>query len=163
MSAQKVTRIVAIAVVASVAALTPAPKIGVASVSAAERNRELHVTKECLDGPQSFVGQWQFCTIKSSNFGRIKVNSRVYYVDPPNFEVLLQDSAVVLDAGNGNRAIGRCTVDYATGLGLCTFSDGIGRFAGFRARIQVTPPADKTDYWHWDGTYSFDRESDRDR
>ena len=83
------------------------------------------------------------------------MNSRVYYVDPPNFELGLQDSAVVLDAGNGNRAIGRCTVDFATGLGLCTFSDGTGRFAGFRARIQVTPPADDTDYWHWDGTYSF--------
>ena len=34
------------------------------------------------------------------------------------------DSNVVLDAGNGNRAVGRCTLDLVTGLGLCTFSDG---------------------------------------
>jgi len=158
MRAQKITRIIAIAVVASSAALTPAPTVGVASVSAAERRgelRELHVTKECLEGPQSFVGPWQFCTIKSSSVGRIKVGSRIYYVDAWNEPLLLQDSAVVLDAGNGNRAVGRCTVDFATGLGLCTFSDGTGRFAGFHARIQVTPPTDETNFWHWDGTYSF--------
>jgi hypothetical protein len=152
MSARKITRIIAIAVVASSAALTPAPQIGVASVSAAERKGELHVTKECIG---TFVGAWEFCTIKSSNVGRIKVDSRVYYVDAWNEPLGLQDSAVVLDAGNGNRAVGRCTVDFATGRGLCTFSDGTGRFAGFHARIQVTPPADQTDFWHWDGTYSF--------
>ena len=47
MSAQKITRIVAIAVVASFAALTPALSIGVASVSAAARRRgdvQLHST-----------------------------------------------------------------------------------------------------------------------
>ena len=152
MNAQKITRIIAFTAAASFAALIPAPSIGVVSVSAAERKGELHVTKDC---PGNFVGPWEFCTIKSSNFGRIKVNSRVYYVDPWNEPLRLQDSAVVLDAGNGNRAVGRCTIDFATGLGLCTFSDGTGRFAGFRARIQVTPPADDKDFWHWDGTYSF--------
>jgi hypothetical protein len=152
MSAQKIRRIIGIAIVACSAALIPAPPVGVASVSAAERKGELHVTKECA---LTFVGPWEYCTIKSSNFGRIKVNSRVYYVDAGNELLGLQDSAVVLDAGNGNRAVGRCTVDFATGLGLCTFSDGTGRFAGFHARIQVTPPTDETDFWHWDGTYSF--------
>jgi len=152
MSAPKITRIIAIAVVASSAALTSAPQIGVASVSAAERKGELHVTKECTG---AFVGAWEFCTITSSNVGRIKVGSRIYYVDAWNEPLGLQDSAVVLDAGNGNRAVGRCTVDFATGRGLCTFSDGTGRFAGFHARLQVTPPADETDFWHWDGTYSF--------
>ena len=126
---------------------------GAASVSASShRDKPLHVTKECSG--QS-VGAWGFCTIKSSNLGRITVDSRVYYVDPPNFALGLQDSAVVLDAGDGNRAVGRCTVDFATGLGLCTFSDGTGRFAGFQARVQVSPPATPDDDWHWDGTYSF--------
>jgi hypothetical protein len=137
-----------------VVALTFALSTGAASVSASsQREKPLHVTKECL--PDQRVGAWEFCTIKSSNLGRIKVDSRVYYVDPPNLAVGLQDSAVVLDAGDGNRALGRCTVDFATGLGLCTFSDGTGRFAGFRARVQVTPPANDQDFWHWDGTYSF--------
>ena len=126
---------------------------GASSVSASSGpGRPLHVTKECVGGA---VGAWEFCTITFSNFGRIKVGSRVYYVDPPNLPLGLQDSAVVLDAGGGNRAIGRCTVDYTTGLGLCTFSDGTGRFAGFNARVKVSPPASEDDDWHWDGTYSF--------
>ena len=136
-----------------VVALTHALGTGAASVSASsQREKPLHVTKECSG--QS-VGAWEFCTIKSSSLGRIKVDSRVYYVDPPNLALGLQDSAVVLDAGDGNRALGRCTVDFATGLGLCTFADGTGRFAGFHARVQVTPPANDQDFWHWDGTYSF--------
>ena len=139
--------------VVPVAALTCALSTGAAPVSAfSERERPLHVTKECSG--QS-VGAWEFCTIKSSNLGRIKVDSRVFYVDPPNYALGLQDSAVVLDAGEGNRAVGRCTVDFATGLGLCTFSDGTGRFAGFHARVRVTPPANDKDFWHWDGTYGF--------
>jgi hypothetical protein len=71
------------------------------------------------------------------------------------------DSNVVLDAGSGNRAVGRCTLDLGTGLGLCTFSDGIGQFAGFRARVDVTPPTDGL-HWHWNGTYSFSRRDDDD-
>ncbi len=136
-----------------VAALILALSTGTALVSASgERSRPLHVTKECVGGA---VGAWEFCTITSSNLGRIKVGSRVYYVDPPNLELGLQDSAVVLDAGGGNRAVGRCTVDYETGLGLCTFSDGTGKFAGFNARVKVTPPSGPGDDWHWEGTYSF--------
>jgi len=65
------------------------------------------------------------------------------------------DSNVVLDAGGGNRAIGRCTLDLLSGIGLCTFSDGIGNLAGFHARARVSPPTDGVN-WHWDGFYSFD-------
>ena len=136
-----------------VVALTLALSTGAASVSAhSERSRPLHVTKECIGGA---VGAWEYCTITSSNLGRIKVGSRVYYVDPPNLVLGLQDSAVVLDAGDGNRAVGRCTVDFATGLGLCTFSDGTGRFAGFNARVEVAPLDATGVSWGWDGTYSF--------
>jgi hypothetical protein len=126
---------------------------GATSVSAfPERTRPLHVTKECT----AFHGTaGEFCTITSSNLPRIKVGSRVYYDQSANTPEGLLDSNVVLDAGNGNRALGRCTVDLATGLGLCTFSDGIGRFAGFNARVQVTPPSGEGDDWHWEGSYSF--------
>ena len=137
-----------------VIALTFTLSAGSTPVSASnERGRALHVAKECL--PESAVGAWPFCTITVSNVGPIVPGARVYYVDPPNLDLLLQDSAVVLDAGNGNRAVGRCTVDYQTGLGLCTFSDGTGSLAGFNARVKVTPPAEPGAYWHWDGTYSF--------
>ena len=69
------------------------------------------------------------------------------------------DSNVILDAGGGNRAIGRCTLDLTTGLGLCTFSDGTGNFAGFHARVKVSPPTDGKN-WHWDGVYGFDEDGE---
>jgi hypothetical protein len=134
-------------------ALTLALGIGAASMTASSpRNKPLHVTKDCYS--TDAVGPWAFCTIRTSNLGRIK-GARIYYVDPPNFVLGLQDSAVVLDAGSGNRAFGRCTVDFATGLGLCTFSDGTGRLAGFTARVEVSPLDATGINWGWDGTYSF--------
>jgi hypothetical protein len=60
----------------------------------------------------------------------------------------------VLDAGGGNKAVGRCTLDGATGPGLCTFSDGTGRLAGFGARVDVSPPTDGV-HWQWIGAYEF--------
>ena len=52
------------------------------------------------------------------------------------------------------RAVGRCTLDLATLLGLCTFSDGTGRFSGFQARVEVSYLGTDSDF-AWDGTYSF--------
>ena len=157
MSAQKITRIVAIAVVASFAALTPAPSIGVASVSAAPRKGDLHVTKECSE---YFGAAGDWCTITVSNLRRIAVGSRIFYGQALGIPAGLLDSNVVLDAGNGNRAVGRCTLDLTTGLGLCTFSDGTGQFAGFQARVDVTCPGDGI-VCDLDGTYSFTPSADR--
>jgi hypothetical protein len=137
---------------AGYAALSVGLTNGVAAVSASsERSRELHVTKECSEWTGA---AGDFCTITSSNLARIKVGSRVYYDQAAGIPAGLLDSNVVLDAGNGNRAVGRCTLDLATGTGLCTFSDGTGRFGGFSARVRVSPPTDGVN-WHWDGTYSF--------
>ena len=126
----------------------------VASVSAhSERTRDLHMTKECSEW-KGAAGD--HCTITSSNIAGIKVGSRVYYVQAAGILEGVMDSNIVLDAGKGNRAVGRCTLDQKTGLGLCTFSDGTGRLAGFNARIQVSPPTDSENkHWHWDGTFSF--------
>jgi hypothetical protein len=135
-------------------ALTFSLSMRVTSVSASEaRNGQLHVTKEC-SANQGLAGQ--FCTITSSNLAEIKVGSKVIYDQPAGIPTGLLDSNVVLDAGGGNRAVGRCTLDLANGLGLCTFSDGTGTFAGFQARVDVSPPP-PTDgvNWHWNGTYSF--------
>ena len=154
MSAQKITRIVAIAVVASLAALAPAPSIGVASVSASARKGDLYVTKECS---QYNGAAGSFCTITSSNL-EILIGSQVFYDQAANIPAGLLDSNVVLDAGNGDRAVGRCTLDFSTGLGLCTFSDGTGRFSGFQARVEVSYLGPE---WAWDGTYSFTPRVDR--
>jgi hypothetical protein len=122
---------------------------GVASVSASsERSRPLHVTKECSEYTG---GAGSFCTITSSNLRRIPAGSRAYYDQAAGVPAGLLDSNVVLDAGKGNRALGRCTLDLTTGLGLCTFSDGTGNLAGFRARVEV----DCTAECRWDGAYSF--------
>ena len=125
---------------------------GAASVSASGRDRRLHATKECSEYHGN-AGEW--CTISSSNLRSLPVGTKVFYTQPLGIPTGMLDSNVVLDAGNGNRAVGRCTFDLATGLGLCTFSDGTGKFAGFSARVQVSPPAEGDEDWHWEGTYSF--------
>jgi hypothetical protein len=54
--------------------------------------------------------------------------------------------------------VGRCTLDLATGLGLCTFYDGTGQLAGFEARVDVTCSAGPD--CDWDGTYGINRGRD---
>ena len=100
-----------------------------------------------------------FCTITSSNLSRILVGSTIVYDQAAGIPAGMLDSNVVLDAGNGDRAVGRCTLDFSTGLGLCTFSDGTGRFSGFQARVEVSSLGGYD--WAWDGTYSFTPRDDR--
>jgi hypothetical protein len=120
------------------------------------RNGRLHITKGC--GDYTYTAG-SYCTITSSNLAEIKVGSKVFYDQAANIPTGLLDSNVVLDAGGGNRAVGRCTVDLTTFLGLCTLSDGTGQFAGFSARINVSPGDGN---FHWDGTYKFRPEHDGD-
>ena len=116
------------------------------------RSGALHVTKECSEY-SGLAGS--FCTITSSNVKAIEVGSRVIYAKAAGATL---DTDVVLDTpGPGNnKAFGHCALDLATGLGLCTFSGGTGRFTWFDARVDVTPPTviDQLN-WHWEGTYSF--------
>jgi hypothetical protein len=130
----------------------------VASVSAdSQRNGDLHVTKECS---QYTGAAGSFCTITSSNIPEIKVGSKVVYGQAAGIPAGMLDSNVVLEVGAGNWAVGRCTLDLGTGLGLCTFSDGTGPLAGFQARVDVSPPTDGKN-WHWTGTYRFSPQPDR--
>jgi hypothetical protein len=128
------------------------------------RSGLLQVDKECSE----YQGQpGDFCTITSSNLSEITPGAKVFYTQPAGIPAGMLDTNVLLDAGDGSRAIGRCTLDFATGRGLCTFSDGTGDFAGFNARVKVTPPGFEGDDWHWRGTYGFregvTRPRDRDR
>ena len=127
---------------------------GVATATESFARRGLvRITKECTE----YTGAaGAFCTITSSNIAAIPVGSKVLYSQAAGVPANLLDSNVVLDAGNGNRAVGRCTLDLTTGLGLCTFSDGTGRLAGFQARIDVSPPAAGSVDWTWRGTFGFD-------
>jgi hypothetical protein len=117
------------------------------------RSGDLHVTKECSAYTRLAGG---FCTITSSNIEQIEIGTRVVYAVASGPTVL--DSDVVLDPpGPGNnKAFGHCRLDLATGVGLCTFSGGTGKFTWFDARVDVSrvgAPILKT--WAWDGTYSF--------
>ena len=138
-------------------ALTLSLSTGAASADS-ERKGQLHVTKECS---QYTGAAGSFCTITSSSLPELKVGSKVLYDQAAGIPTGLLDSNVVLDSGDGDRAVGRCTLDFATGLGLCTFSDGTGRLAGFHARVDVSHLGGRD--WAWDGTYSFRPEHDRDR
>ena len=140
---------VALGLVAGFVALTLSLSAGAASVSASSaQNGQLHLRKECSEYTGLAGG---FCTFTASNLAQIGIGSRVYYSQaagtPPGL-----DSNVVLDAGDGNRAVGRCTLDGGTGLGLCTFSDGTGQLTGFTARVHVVCTVVDCS---WDGTYKF--------
>ena len=148
-------------VIAGFVALILALSTGATSISASERNRkhrQLHATKNCKDNTGA---AGSFCTITSSSLPEIKVGSKVLYDQAAGIPAGMLDSNIVLDAGDGNRAVGRCTLDFATHLGLCTVSDGTGDLAGFHARVDVTYLGGRD--WAWDGTYSFRRGGDKDR
>lgn len=123
-----------------------------AAASASERSGKLRVTKECSE----YTGlAGSFCTITASNLPAIPVGSKVFYDQGAGVPAGLLDSNVVLDAGNGNRAVGRCTLDGATNIGLCTFSDGTGELSGFQARVDVSLASDGLPNYRWRGTYRF--------
>ena len=107
------------------------------------KNRQLQVTKDCPGDATGAPGG--SCTITASNLALLDGAQILYGQLPyrkgdpvpdatPNF----LDSNVVLDAVTGDRAVGRCTLDFQTFLGLCTFSDGTGELAGFEARVDVS-------------------------
>jgi hypothetical protein len=118
----------------------------------APMKKAFHATKDC-SGSTGLVGS--FCTIRSSNVKAIKVGSRIFYFQAGGKTALNSD--VVLYAERGTTAAGHCRLVYATGLGLCTFSDGTGKLAGFQARVRVSLDSKVPKLYHWDGTYSFKR------
>jgi hypothetical protein len=110
----------------------------------------LHATKEC----SQFTGQaGSFCTFTSSNLPALKVGSRIIYASAAGATGL--DTDVLLDAGHGTTATGHCALDFATGLGTCTFWKGTGHLAGFHASVTVSYLGGPD--WAWVGTYRFIR------
>ena len=133
---------------------TSSPGTGASRVSASfPRSGALDVTKECSKY-HGLAGE--ICTITSSNLDAIEVGSRVVYAKAADFATFTLDSDVVLDVpGPGNNvAFGHCHLNLVTGIGLCTFSGGTGKFTHFDASVDVSPPTDGVN-WHWDGNYSF--------
>jgi len=118
------------------------------------RSGRLHIKKDCTAYNYEAGG---ICTIVESNFSGIPIGSVVHYTQALGILApAWLDSNVVVDAGNGNKAAGRCTVDLSIATpGVCTFSDGTGDLAGFTGRVDVsTVPVPPFDFF-WDGTYRF--------
>ena len=130
------------------------PVVSGLAIASSPRSGELHVTKSCVGTYNLQAGD--FCTITSSNVAAIEDGSKVIYASAANPATLTLDTDVVLDApGPGNnKAFGHCALNLVTGVGLCTFSGGTGKFTSFSASARISPPADGVN-WHWDGTYSF--------
>ena len=124
---------------------------GAPPVSASDdRNGQIHLQKNC----EPYHGQaGEHCTVTMSNLAEIPPGSNIYYDQAAGVPAGLLDSNIVLDTGNGSRGVGRCTLDFATHLGLCTFSDETGKLAKFTARVNVSFLGGTL--WAWNGTYRF--------
>jgi hypothetical protein len=114
--------------------------------------KEFHATKDC-SGFTGLVGA--YCTIRSSNVKALKAGSKIFYAQEAGKTAL--DSDTVIYVKRGSVATGHCLLRFATGVGLCTISDGTGTLAGFRLRVRVTASSSIPKLWHWDGTNSFNR------
>jgi hypothetical protein len=118
------------------------------------REGDLHIEKNCS---QYTGAAGSFCTIISSNLTALPVHSRIFYDQPagipnPNPPGGMLDSNILIFVGPGNWAIGRCTLDNNTNLGLCSLSDGVGPLAGITMRVTVSSP-DGINYF-WNGNYA---------
>jgi hypothetical protein len=140
-----------------VAALLALAALAFASAASSQNRspgatKAFHATKDC-SGFTGLAGA--FCTIRSSNVKAVTVGSKIFYLQVASKTELNSDT--VIYAGPGNIAVGHCLLRFATGVGLCTFSDGTGALAGFHARVRVTADSSIPALWHWDGTYGFDQ------
>jgi hypothetical protein len=138
--------------VALLAALGFSGKAASSQNQPARVTKEFHATKDC-SGFTGLVGA--YCTIRSSNVKALKVGSKIFYAQVAGPTAL--DSDTVIYVKRGSVATGHCLLRFATGVGLCTISDGTGTLAGFRLRVRVTASSSIPKLWHWDGTYSFNR------
>jgi|GEM_PF-5917477 len=75
------------------------------------------------------------------------------------------DSPILLNATDGSTATGHCTYYRPTlttpGHGLCVYTSGTRKLAGFHATLMVGPPI-KAGVFSVGGTYWFDRNHDGD-
>lgn len=136
MKRNHMTPMATLVIAAGFVALTLSPATAKAGES--KRSGQLHLTKDCTVAPAYSGAAGDQCTIVASDYTQIPAYaSRIFYDQAAGTPAGLLDSNVVLDAGSENRAVGRCTLDFGTLLGLCTFSDGTGSFKGFQARLDV--------------------------
>jgi hypothetical protein len=134
-----------LAVAGSILALTVLAQ----TASSGSAFQPLSLTKECAK-PKGGIPT---CTVTNSSLSAIPVGAKIFYYGPVTDSPAFLSSSVVLDAGNGNTAVGYCNVDRGANpkLGMCAFWSGSGSLSGLQAIVKVTVDANK--FWHWDGSY----------
>src|SRR5438552_1546081 len=76
--------------------------------AAAPAFQPLTLTKDC----NQFTGTIpSSCTVTASNLAAIPIGSKVFYYGPVISNPAFLSSSIVLDAGNGNTAVGYCNVN----------------------------------------------------
>jgi hypothetical protein len=121
------------------------------------RSGALHLVKDCIG---TYLGRaGDFCTITKSNLEQIKLGSRVVYQTAAGATSLNSDVILYPPNSGKNLAFGHCALDFASGLGHCTFSGGTGRFKEFHASVTVTCAQG---ICALDGTYTFNNKNDED-
>ena len=149
--------VLAVILMVSLGALTHAVSKGARPVQAfseqnGQQSGQLHITKLCSDY-KGAAGD--HCTIATSNVFVLPPGTTVYYDQAFGIPAGNLDSNVMLCVSSGHWAVVRCTVEGATGQGLCTVTDGVGPLAGFTARINVVINS-TTGITYWDGTYRIE-------
>lgn len=127
-----------------------------------DRGGTLHIVKDC--GQESGIPGSDYCEIVSSNVPELPAGTRIYYdlsPGPTAGAAGFSDTNIFIFVSDSRWAVGRCTVPNNivsdNKRGLCTVSDGVGKLAGFTARIVVAYTPGGSGYlFSWDGRYSFD-------
>jgi hypothetical protein len=108
-----------------------------------------------------------YCLITQSSY-KILLGAKVYYTAAVVANgVLTSPVTLVATDERVSTATGQCTFYLATPTtpahGLCTYSSGTGKLAGFHAMYVVEPPASPgVRVYPLTGTYWFDRHDDSD-
>ena len=122
---------------------------------------QLHIVKSCgVPGRPANT-----CQIVSSNLAELPVGSLIYYDQngpapgtAPAIGRGVMDSNIFIYVQPGNWAVGRCTLDLNTGLGVCTLSYGSGPLATISAKANVSLSKFLPDgeiEFNLDGAYTF--------
>jgi len=122
--------------------------VAVAPGVSASPSSGISFTKSCSD----------WCVVaNSSSPSLIPDGSTLTYVGP-RFDPHLS-SGFVLDTGAGS-AMGRCQLNWATGIGSCSIDQGTGSLAGIhvvlKEWVDFAGPNLEDFVFHLDGTYHID-------
>jgi len=125
--------------------------LGSSSASAEDAHR-ITMVKNCQSWPPT-------CVVTSSRPLSFLVGSVITYHTPATLGTPAGTDVTIGTANGRSSAPGHCRFDWTAlpaPAGLCTFTSGTGKLAGFNARLDVAWIVGR-------GTYEFDRDSDGDR